>query len=181
MGHVQTLEPGEFTLADLDALPDDGMRSELVDGILLVTPAPLPIHQTAVLQLASRLLAACPHHLMVFVAPVDFRPNGQRSLQPDVLVCRREDVGAKAIEQPLMLAVEILSPATRSKDLLLKRGLYEQAGVASYWIFDPEQEQLTVLELSDGRYVERAVVKGSDAFDATLPFPVRVVPADLMG
>jgi Uma2 family endonuclease len=59
--------------------------------------------------------------------------------------------------------------------------LYEQAGVASYWIFDPEDEQLTVLELLDGRYVERAVVKGSDAFEPTLPFPVRVVPAELLG
>ena len=52
---VQTLEPGRFTLADLDALPDDGMRYELVDGQLLVTPAPLPIHQRAVIQFSIRL------------------------------------------------------------------------------------------------------------------------------
>lgn len=108
MGAVQTLEPGEFTLADLDALPDDGMRYELVDGTLLVTPAPLPIHQTAVLQLGSRLLAVCPTDLAVFVAPVDFRPNEHRSLQPDVLVCRQQDVGPKAISN-LLMAVEVLS------------------------------------------------------------------------
>jgi Uma2 family endonuclease len=180
MGAVRTLEPGEFTLADLDALPDDGMRYELVDGTLLVTPAPLPIHQTAVLQLASRLLEGCPSELTVFVAPVDFRPDEHKSLQPDVLVCRREHVGQKAISQ-LLLAVEILSPATRSKDLVWKRQAYEEAGVASYWIFDPEDELLTVLELEGRRYVERAVVKGDDVYDARLPFSVRVVPSGLVG
>ncbi|GAA1601628.1 Uma2 family endonuclease [Kribbella sancticallisti] len=179
MGAVQTLEPGEFTLADLDALPEDGMRYELVDGTLLVTPAPLPIHQTAVLQLGSRLLAACPPDLNVFVAPVDFRPDEHKSLQPDVLVCRREDVGPKSIGH-LLLAVEILSPATRSKDLVWKRLAYQESGVASYWIFDPEDEVLTVLELVDGRYVERAVVKGDDVFEAVVPFVVRVVPGELV-
>jgi Uma2 family endonuclease len=180
MGAVQTLEPGDFTMADLDALPDDGKRRELVDGMLLVTPAPLPIHQTAVLQLGSRLLAACPKDLKVFVAPLDFRPTAQRSLQPDVLVCRKKDVGPSFIERPLLLAVEIMSNSTRMKDLLLKRGLYEEAGVESYWIFDPNAEQLTVLELVDGHYVERAVVKGTDALDVELPFPVRIVPAELV-
>ncbi|TDU91645.1 Uma2 family endonuclease [Kribbella voronezhensis] len=180
MGLVQTLDPGGYTMGDLDALPDDGKRRELVDGMLLVTPAPLPIHQTAVLQLGSRLLLACPKSLKVFVAPLDFRPTAQRSLQPDVLVCRKEDVGPTSIERPLLLAVEILSSSTRMKDLLLKRGVYEESGVVSYWMFDPMAEQLTVLELVDGHYVERAVVKGSDAFEAELPFPVRVVPAELV-
>lgn len=180
MGIVQTLEPGEFTMADLDALPDDGMRYELVDGMLLVTPAPRPIHQTAVLQLGSRLLTACPPELKVFVAPLDYRPTAQRSLQPDVLVCRKEDVGVKAIEQPLLLAVEILSPSTRMTDLLLKRGLYQEAGVTSYWIFDPANVELTVLELSGGHYVQQTAVRDQQPFQAELPFPIRFVPADLV-
>jgi Uma2 family endonuclease len=180
MGYVETLEPGAFTLADLDALPDDGMRYELVDGVLLVTPAPLPLHQTAALELAIRLRLVCPTELKVFIAPLDFQPTPQRSLQPDVLVCLRADVGPKAIEKPLLLAVEILSPATRSKDLVLKRRLYEEAGVASYWIFDPAKEQLTVLELVGGTYAQRALVTGKEPFDAELPYPVRIVPADLV-
>lgn len=177
---VQTLEPGQFTLADLDTLPDDGMRYELVDGQLLVTPAPLPIHQRVVVQLTVRLEASCPEEFEVFVAPFDFRPTNRRSLQPDVLVCRCEDVGPKRIERPLLLAVEVLSPSTRMTDLLLKRAIYEEAGVGSYWLIDPEQEVLTVLELVDGRYIERAVVKAEDAFEAELPFPVRIVPTDLV-
>ncbi|QNE18353.1 Uma2 family endonuclease [Kribbella qitaiheensis] len=180
MGAVQRLEPDPFTLADLDALPADGRQHELVDGLHLVTPAPTPLHQSAVGELYHRLRLGCPRDLKVFPAPLDFRPTPHRSLQPDVLVVRREDIGPKTVERPLLLAVEVLSPATRAKDLLLKRGLYEDADVLSYWIFDPDQEQLTVLELVDGRYVERAVVKGSDAFEAELPFPVRIVPAELV-
>jgi Uma2 family endonuclease len=148
--------------------------------VLLVTPAPLPIHQTAVLELAVKLRSACPEDLKVFIAPTDFQPTPYRSLQPDVLVCRRADVGPKAIEAPLLLAVEILSQATRSKDLVLKRRLYEEAKIASYWIFDPAEEQLTVLELTDGAYQVRAVVRGKDMFEAQLPFPVPIVPADFV-
>jgi len=75
---MHTLEPGQFTLADLDALPDDGMRYELVDGQLLVTPAPLPIHQRVVMQLGVRLEISCPEELEVFSAPFDFRPTLSR-------------------------------------------------------------------------------------------------------
>jgi Uma2 family endonuclease len=181
MGNVQTLEPGEFTLADLDALPDDGMRYELVDGQLLVTPAPLAIHQRVAGQLFLRLQPACPDGLEVFFAPFDFRPSKQRSLQPDLLVCRSGDVGPRGVEFcPLLLAVEILSPSTRMTDLLLKRALYEESGVTSYWIIDPEAETLTVLELDDGVYLERAVVKRDEIFEAALPFDVRIVPSDLV-
>lgn len=180
MEYVQTLEPGEFSFADLDALPDDGMQYELVDGILLVTPAPTPLHQSAVVEFTFLLRLHCPPAYQVFVSPLDFRPTPHRSLQPDVMVARREDVGPKAIERPLLLAVEVLSPATRSKDLLLKRALYEEAGVAAYWIFDPQGRELTVLELSGGRYVSQAVVRDNDSFEAKLPYPVRIVPADLV-
>lgn len=180
MVYVETVEPGHFTLADLDALPDDGKRYEVVDGVLLVTPVPLTVHQTVVVELAYLLRHRCPGDLKVFVAPVDFRPTPARSVQPDVLVCRRTDVGLRTIEKPLLLAVEVLSQSTSLADRVLKRRLYEQAGVASYWIFDPAREELTVLELDGETYIERAVVVGKEAFEAGLPFPVRIVPADLV-
>ncbi|ADB34360.1 protein of unknown function DUF820 [Kribbella flavida DSM 17836] len=178
---VHTLQPGAFTLADLDELPDDGMRYELVDGQLLVTPAPLAIHQRVAGHLFVRLLDGCPEDLEVFFAPFDFRPSKQRSLQPDLLVCRAEDVRPKGVEFcPLLLAVEILSPSTRMTDLLLKRGLYEEAGVTSYWLIDPEAETLTALELVDGVYLERAAVKAGETFRADLPFPVEISPSELV-
>jgi Uma2 family endonuclease len=135
----QTIHPGEFTFEDLDALPDDGLQYELVDGMLLVTPGPFPMHQQAVVEIAFRLRLACPRELQVFVAPLDFRPTSRRSLQPDVMVVRGEDVGPKNIQRPLLLAVEVLSNSTGPKDLLLKRSLYADAGIPSYWIFDTDK------------------------------------------
>ncbi len=177
---VQTIHPGEFTFEDLDALPDDGLQYELVDGMLLVTPSPFPLHQRAVTEIAYALRHACPDELEVFVAPLDFRPTSHRSLQPDVLVVRREDIGPKNIQRPLLLAVEVLSNSTRSKDLLLKRSLYADAGVSSYWIFDTDTPELTVLHLDGDKYVEVAVTGGSSVYQADLPYPVRIVPEDII-
>jgi Uma2 family endonuclease len=181
MVSVQTIHHGVFTFEDLDALPDDdGMRYELFDGMLLVTPAPAPLHQQAVLETAVLLRAACPADTRVFVAPVDFRPTSRRSLQPDVMVVGREDVGPAVIERAPLLVVEVLSPSTRSKDWMLKTQLYAEAGVPSYWLVDPDEPSVTVLELSGDRYVEKAVVRGNEEYDAAAPFGVRVVPADLI-
>jgi Uma2 family endonuclease len=166
-------------LAQFDALPDDGRRRELLNGRLVVTPSPLADHQRAAFQLAIRLQPACPEDLEVFFAPFDFRPNDRSSLQPDLLVCRCDDVEPDGVRRPLLLAVEILSPSNRATDLVTKRHVYEQAGVSSYWIFEPEEAVLTVLELANGRYVERTF-KDDEVFEADRPFPVRIVPADLV-
>ena len=74
----------------------------------------------------------------------------------------------------------MLSPSTRRIDLGTKRLAYEAAGVPAYWLVDPDVPSLTVLELDAGRYVERATVTGGEAFHATVPFAVTVVPARLL-
>ena len=173
---------GDWTVDDLDRLPDDGLQYELADGVLLVSPAPVPSHQWVVGNLHLLLRTAQPPGLRVYLAPLDFRPTSRRSLQPDLLVVREQDVGRTNITRPLLLAVEVLSPSTRAKDLLLKRGLYEDSGVQSYWLVDPEpaSPSLTALELQGGRYAEVACVQGDGVFRAARPFPVDVVPARLL-
>lgn len=170
----------DWTVDDLDDLPDDGFRYELVDGVLLVSPSPVPRHQRVLRSVFLLLHNNVTPELEVFFAPLDFRPTDRRSLEPDALVVRREDIGPKNIQAPLLLAVEVLSPGTRSVDLTLKRHVYEESGVASYWLVDPEGERITVLELGeDGRYAEVAVLSGDDAVELTRPFPVRL-SADLL-
>src|SRR5262249_38009583 len=168
-----------WTVDDLDALPDDGFRYELIDGTLLVTPPPWPPHQRAVRGLFVALYETCPADLEVFFAPLDFQPDRRNSLEPDVLVVRREDVGVKCIERPLQLAVEVFSPTTRRRDQSLKRSVYEGSGVASYWMFDPEVPSLLVCELVDGRYVDVAKAAGEEEILGERPFPVRLCPAEL--
>ncbi len=171
----------DWTVADLADLPDDGLQYELADGVLLVSPAPRPRHQVVVGEMHLLLSAACPSELQVFLAPLDYQPTNRRSFQPDLLVVRRTDVGELNIVAPLLLAVEVLSPSTRSKDLLLKRGMYEQSGVASYWIVDPDEPSVTALELLDGCYVEVGRVVGDEVLALDLPYPVRLCPRALLG
>lgn len=179
---VMPREP-EWTVDDLDRLPDDGLQYELLDGLLLVSPAPVASHQRAAGNLFVLLRARCPDDLEVFFAPLDWRPDRRTSLQPDLLVVRRADVTDRPIDVPLRLAVEVLSPTTRRKDLVLKRSKYEDAGVASYWVVDPGTSDappsLVAWDLHDGRYVEVARVSGEAPATLSEPFPVTVVPAAL--
>jgi len=96
---------GEWTVDDLRDLPDDGLQYELADGVLLVTPAPKLRHQRVLLNLAFVLRERIPADLELFVAPVDFQPTRHRSLQPDVLVVRRAEVGEDNVTSGLVLAV----------------------------------------------------------------------------
>lgn len=171
---------GDWTVADLEGLPDDGLQYELADGVLLVSPAPRPIHQRAISRLNSLLNAAVPPELEVFFAPLDFQPTRRTSLQPDLLVVRRTDVGELNITAPLLLAVEVLSPSTRAKDLILKHGLYRDSCVGSYWVVDPVVPSITAWDLVDGAYVEVARAEGDQAVTLTAPFTVTVTPSALL-
>ena len=170
----------EWTVDDLRHLPDDGLQYELADGVLLVSPAPRPVHQRAVGRLLVALHAACRPDLEVFVAPVDYQPTDRRSLQPDLLVVRREDVGEQVIEKPLLLAVEVLSPSTRAKDLLVKRVLYADSGVAAFWSVDLDVPSITGWRLEEGAWVDEQVAVGDEPFVVQAPFPMTVVPSTLL-
>jgi len=169
-----------LTEADLAAMPDDGHRYELIDGALVVTPAPNVRHQTCVTALLVLLQAARRDEHRVFAAPLDVRLSELTVVEPDVLVARRSDLTEARVEGPPVLAVEILSASTRKIDLGTKRLTYEAAGVPAYWLVDPDVPSLTVLHLEQGRYVEHATVTGDEAYEAELPFPVTVVPAALL-
>ncbi len=177
---------GEFTVDDLERMPADGLRYELLDGTLLVRPAPGVWHQEVAGTLYRLLCDACPSELHVVIAPFEWRGNRRTVLQPDVLVARRGDLlaveGGKFLEAPPVLAVEVLSPSTRRIDRLSKLSAYEEAGVASYWLVDPDPEapSLHALDLVDDRYVEVGCPAGGRSWQARRPFPVTVRPVDLV-
>lgn len=168
-----------LTEHDLATMPDDGHRYELLDGTLLVTPAPNISHQRCVTRLLVLLDAARLAGQEVFVAPFDVRLSETTVLVPDLVVAQKADLTPARLDGPPLLAVEVLSPSTRRIDLGTKRLAYEAAGVPAYWLVDPELPSLTVLELDAGRYVERGTVAGDEPFHATFPFHVTVVPSRL--
>jgi len=132
-----------WTVADLEDLPDDGNRYEIIDGELFVTPSPALSHQAAMGELYARLrefLARQPVGI-AFVSPADITFSPTRLVQPDVFVV--PIVGGRRPHQwadvtRLMLAVEVLSPSTARADRVRKRSLYREEGVSEYWIVDLE-------------------------------------------
>lgn len=169
-----------LTYDDLQNIPEDGHRYELLDGTLLVTPAPNVSHQRCVLNLAVLLRGAVLADQEVFVAPLDWLVGPRTSFDPDVLVARRSDVGPRNLTGAPVLAIEVLSPSTRRIDLVLKRDAYAASGVPSYWIVDSDEPRVTFLRLEDGAYVEEASVTGDGSFTATSPFAVTLAPARLL-
>jgi Uma2 family endonuclease len=169
-----------LTRADLQKMPDDGHRYELLDGVLLVSPAPRPLHQRAVGRVYRLLLDACPADCEVFVAPLDVVLADDSVLEPDVVVARQVDVTEQDVSGPPVLAVEVLSPSTRRVDLLLKRSRFEAAGVPAYWVVDPDEPSVIAWTLRAGVYVEAGRARGAEPLTLDAPFPVTVVPARLV-
>lgn len=168
-----------LTRADLDALPDDGLRHELIDGSFVMTPAPGVPHQRIVFALARTLHAAAQSTgLDILMAPLDV-VLGPHVVQPDIVVAARAAFTERDLPIAPMLAVEVLSSATGWLDKGRKRTLYEQFGVESYWLVDPATPSITVLELADGEYAQVACANGDQTIEVSVPFPVALNPMDL--
>lgn len=165
-----------WTRDDLERLPDDGNRYEIIDGALVVTPSPVPGHQIAVFGLNEQLRAACPPHLRVLGAPLDVVFGERDVLQPDLLVIRRDLIGPQRLLGGPELAVEVLSPGTRLTDRTLKLERYERAGTPAYWLADPDELTLAAYELRDGRYAPAAHVTAEQTWTAHLPYEVAIAP-----
>jgi Uma2 family endonuclease len=171
-----------FTVHDLEAMPDDGHRYELIDGVLIVTPAPGWNHQESSGELFVQLRNACTHEFRVLSAPFGVRTSVRNELQPDILVARYVDLTPKNLPVAPVLAVEVLSASTALNDLNNKKAAYERMGTTSYWVLDPELPgRLTVFEFDQrGRYTEVASVCGDEKFTTDQPFPITIVPARLL-
>jgi Uma2 family endonuclease len=175
-------KPGEpFTVSDLDRMPDDGHRYELLDGTLVVSPAPGPPHQRVAAVLVVLLELACPEELVVF-PNVGVRIGPRSVLEPDVVVARAADVSGARLARPPLLVAEILSPDSALRDLNLKKAAYERFGIPSYWVIDPDlgKPGLRAFELVNGEYREAAQAAGDVPFRAGRPFPVEIVPSRLV-
>ena len=165
----------KLTYEDLVALPDDGMRHELIDGIHYVTPSPATPHQL----ILGNLYLLIANYVreqrtgVVMLAPFDVVFSRYDVVVPDLIyfstVRFKEVVGDKNAQGPPNLAVEILSPSTRRRDEILKRRLYERTGVAEYWVVDPKLKTVKVHRLVQGTYQKAAELSLEDAAVLTTP------------
>ncbi|MGH9070134.1 MAG: Uma2 family endonuclease [Acidimicrobiales bacterium] len=173
--------PRPFVASDLDDIAWDGRRWEVIDGMLVVSPAPFAPHQYCIGELYLLLRAACPPELMVMLSPFDWKPPEGDMLEPDLLVMRDQDYADGPLRDTPLLVIEVLSRSNPALDTAVKRARYEALGVPAYWMLDPRPPgALVALRLIEGRYEEEANCAGGEGFDAEHPFSVRIVPASVV-
>jgi Uma2 family endonuclease len=140
---AQRLSPHAWTVERLWDLPDDGNRYELIDGDLLVTPAPTARHQWAVAELFAQITAYCRQiGVYAAIAPATLIESANTAVQPDLLVIPPTATGARPMTYedfgtPL-LVIEVLSPSSARVDRERKLHLYQRMQIPEYWIVDAE-------------------------------------------
>jgi len=149
---------------DLQDTPDDGLRYEIIDGALYVTPSPRPRHQRISKRLQRQLEAYFEGRDLgeVFNAPVDVILDWHDVVVPDlVVVTLPAQVTERAIEGSPTLLVEVLSPSTASRDRKVKCQRYAEKGVQHYWIVDAAHRSLECYRLGKTTYKHLFTAKGS--------------------
>ena len=165
---IQEKKPGEYTLEDYYALPDD-QRVELIDGTFFVMETPGVLHQIIdglILHQLFSYIAEKGGSCIPLAAPTDVQLDcdDRTMVEPDVLVvCYRSKLKDRCVYGAPDLVMEILSPATRTKDLYLKPYKYQAAGVREYWIIYPKEEKVLVYDF------DHDVPPMISGFDAKIP------------
>lgn len=146
-----------YTYSDYLTWQFDEMVEIIKGKVFRMSPAPSSQHQ----RVSSNLHVIIGSYVKgspcsIFAAPFDVRlfPDKNDSVvQPDLcIICDPEKIDQKGAIGAPDWVLEILSPATASKDVKQKRELYEQAGVQEYWILHPVEQTLMIYQLVDGAY-----------------------------
>lgn len=155
-------------------------RFELIDGVIYNLAAPAYKHQHAIGELYGAFhIWFKGKKCTPLTAPFDVTFTKEEDnicvVQPDILViCDKENINSKGQYKGVpTLVVEVFSPSTRSKDMLIKLDLYKRCGVREYWLVDPQNDQVLVYELDNkdivnvktyqkkaGNYVDSAYFNG---------------------
>ena len=136
---------------------DDDQRYEIMDGKLLMAPAPDTWHQAWI----GGLHLILDRHVRsrqlgkVLLSPVDVVLDPENTVQPDIVFVVAGNVKIiqrRAIFGVPELLVELVSPSSVRRDRYDKKALYSRFGVKEYWIGDPANKALEILTLKEGRY-----------------------------
>lgn len=168
-----------FTVADVLAMPDDGLRRELIGGRLIVSPGPRPRHQELVVRLIvviQAYLARSAPECRLVASPADISWDAETLVQPDLFVVPAlQATNDWSTYRDLLLAVEVSSPSSRRTDRVEKRQLYQARGVATYWIVDHEAAVVEVWRVGDAR---PEIVTDVLTWRATAESPELAVPLE---
>lgn len=155
-------EGAALTYADLEALPDDNVRREIIDGELIVSPSPRTRHQ----RISARLSLALGKHIEAhgggeaFYAPLDVILSEHNVVEPDLIFIADDQTDILAEENirgAPALVIEVVSDARR--DRIIKRDLYARFGVAEYWVIDPDADRVEVYRLTGSTYAKPHILE----------------------
>jgi len=160
-------------------------RYELEDGELILMNPPTGLHSLIIYFISNTFVAEINrlNFPWVCLQTVGVRTAMKRSRIPDLCVMKRDQILEKLdvsaiLESSALLAVEIVSPESRTRDYRFKRSEYASIGIPEYWIVDPVEQKLTVLLLVEGLY-EETEYKG-DAQIISQTFPELVLTVEQM-
>lgn len=164
-GTIELMAQG-LTYADLAAFPDDGLRRELIDGELIVSPSPLVRHQRLVGFLHLRLAGFVEANGggEVFIAPMDVVLSDRNVVEPDLFFVPSS--AANIVERANIqgvpsLTIEVLS--NPRVDRVRKRDLYAAFGVAEYWIVDPDADRVEVYRTQGEGYGKPLILEPGES------------------
>ena len=169
-----------WTAEMVRALPEDGNRYEVLDGVLFVSPTPSALHQRAVAHLWEILDSHCRKHGIgeAMISPADIELSEHRVLQPDVFVVPLTDgrrIRSWKEVTSLLLSAEVISPSTARADRGEKRRILQDEHVPHYWIVDPMEESLSVFRWMAEGYL-LVLAAGRDARVHGEPFEAIDLP-----
>lgn len=191
------LGPGRqepWTVDELMRLPEGNWRYELVEGALVMTPAPKPAHQ----KVAGRLYRLIEDCAVEAAAPVDvYETLGIRLAKdtvviPDLVVVRADAPSLQAAllrPRDVLLVVEVVSPGSTVRDRTEKPYLFAEAGIPHFWRIETTQYRGCTKELpvviahelvGDNQYKTTQVAGAGERFCVSDPYPIEFDPLDLL-
>lgn len=163
---------------DLDLTDEHGnpCSTELVRGVVVVNPAPRPVHEFVKFSLGAMIVPALPVGLCVATSDWIVDADEPATVRvPDLAVVRMRELHEKRLTEPPLLAVEIVSERSSvERDLVAKHAEYAAAGCAHYWCVLPSRPELIRYRLEQGAYVEVGRHTGRRRVRVTDPFPVTI-------
>lgn len=157
-----------MTASEFFQLPETNTPTELIDGELIMSAPPVPLHQRLI-----RLLLVLLDNLIpngeVFPSPIAVYFDEDNVPEPDLVWVAENSrcvITEKRLEGPPDLIVEVLSPGTARFDKREKFKLYERFGVREYWIVDPVGNYLEIWTLSENKFIRHGVYGADDSFES---------------
>jgi Uma2 family endonuclease len=150
------------------ALPETSTPTELLGGVVVMSPAPKVSHQITLSSLVTLIKLLVPDGLVLF-APTDVLFDENNIVQPDLLWISENNTACQLIEDaywkgPPDLIIEVLSPGSARRDKQEKFELYQKHGVQEYWIADPAYQVIEVWQLENKVYSRMGVFGKNDTF-----------------